>query len=110
MLKGIEELKLMLESINGFEKKVAYRAFPENKAPKLPFICYLETGTDNFFADNKVYASASVIDIELYSKDRDLKVETLIEEKLNENEVIWSREVIYLDSEKCYETVYTVEV
>lgn len=110
MPNGLKDLKLILESITGFEKKIAYRAFPENKAPKLPFICYLETGTDNFFADNKVYKSITVVDIELYSRNRDLDSEKLIEDKLDENLIPWDREVIYLESEKCYETVYTVEV
>lgn len=110
MLNCINDLKIILESITGFEDKIAYRAFPKNKAPKLPFICYLETGTDNFFADNKVYKSTAVIDIELYSKDRDLESEKLIEDKLDENQIPWSREVTYLDSEQCNETIYTVEV
>ena len=106
----LEELRQLLESIKGFRNKVAYRAFPVNEAPKLPFICYLETGTDNFYADNTVYQSASVVDIELYSRNRDIVSEKLIEEKLRENHITWSKDIEYLDDEKCYETIYTVEV
>ena len=53
----LKELKESLESIddNAFVGKVAYRAFPVGKAPKLPYICYLSTSTNNFFADNKTY-------------------------------------------------------
>lgn len=106
----MEQLRRLLESIKGFRNKVAYRAFPVNEAPKLPFICYMETGTDNFYADNTVYQSASVVDIELYSRNRDIVSEKLIEEKLRENHITWSKDIEYLDDEKCYETIYTVEV
>lgn len=106
----LEELKRILKSIPGFENKVAYRSFPVGKAPALPFICYLETGTDNFYADNKVYKYASVVDIELYSRLRDISSEDLIEEKLEENNITWTKDIEYLDDEKCYETIYTVEV
>lgn len=106
----LEKLRTILESIQGFKNKVAYRAFPENEAPKLPFICYLETGADNFFADNTVYSSSSIVDIELYSKNRDTKSEKLIEEKLRENHITWSKDIEYIEKEKCYEVIYTVEV
>lgn len=106
----LEELRQLLESIKGFRNKVAYRAFPVNEAPKLPFICYLETGTDNFYADNTVYQSASVVDIELYSRNRDRVSEKLIEEKLRENHITWTKNFEYIEDEKCYETIYTVEV
>lgn len=107
---SIEDLRIILESIQGFKNKVAYRAFPENEAPKLPFICYLETGAENFFADNKVYTTAIIVDIELYSKNRDLISEKLIENKLADNDITWTKDIEYIDSEKVYETIYTVEV
>lgn len=106
----LEELRNILESIPEFTNKIAYRAFPVNQAPKLPFICYQETATDNFFADNTVWNSLSIVDIELYSKNRDFKSEKLIEEKLRDNNITWSKGIEYLDDEKCYEVIYTVEV
>lgn len=106
----LEKLKEILESITGFEKKVAYRAFPEKEAPKLPFICYLETGANTFYADNKVYSSTDIVDIELYSKYKDKKSEQLIEKALADNNITWTKDRQYLENEKCYETIYTVEV
>lgn len=105
MLDRIAEI---LESITGFANKVAYRAFPEGEAPSLPFICYLETGSNNFVADNVVYYSNRAIDIELYSQYRDLESEALIEEALNNNEIVWTRNVDYINSEQCYMTTYTI--
>lgn len=106
----LNKLKKILESIPGFENKVAYRAFPVGKAPKLPFICYLQTGTNNFFADNKVYRTAKEVDIELYSQLRDEISEELIEEALYNNNITWTKSIEYLDDEKVYEVIYTVEV
>lgn len=106
----LEELKKILESITGFKNKVAYRAFPVNEAPALPFICYLETGTNNFYADDTVYDSKSIVDIELYSKNRDPKSEKLIEEKLRKNNITWTKAIEYIESEKVHEVIYTVEV
>lgn len=106
----LNKLKKILESIPGFENKVAYRAFPVGKAPKLPFICYLQTGTNIFFADNKVYTTAKEVDIELYSQLRDEISEELIEEALYNNNITWTKSIEYLDDEKVYEVIYTVEV
>ena len=64
----------------------------------------------NTFADNKVYTTAIIVDIELYSKSRDLISEKLIENKLADNDITWTKDIEYIDSEKVYETIYTVEV
>ena len=66
----LAELNSILKSIPGFEKKVAYRAFPKGKAPALPFICYLATQTNNFDADNTVYHVIQNVDIESKSEAR----------------------------------------
>lgn len=99
-----------LESIDGFEGKVAYRAFPEKEAPDLPFICYLESGSNNFNADNIAYVKKKIVDIELYSRNKDIASEEAIEEKLNELGLPFEKDETYINSEKCYEIIYTVEV
>ena len=104
----LTELNTALQSITGFEKKVAYRAFPVGKAPKLPFICYLATSTDNFDADNKVYHVLQGVDIELYTKTKSENTEALIEAKLEELGLVWDKYEEWLDSEECYEIIYSV--
>lgn len=106
----LKELNVALQSITGFEKKVAYRAFPVGKAPKLPFICYLATSTDNFDADNKVYHVIQEVDIELYTKNKSEETESLIEAKLAEINLVWDKYEEWLDSEECYEIIYTVRI
>lgn len=106
----LEKIRNILESIQGFENKVAYRSFPKGEAPALPFICFLETGPNIVFADNTVYYSVSAFDIELYSRYRDPASEKLVEEKLKENNITWDKDIEYIDDQKCYEVIYTVEV
>ncbi len=104
----LAELNTALQSITGFNKKVAYRAFPVGKAPKLPFICYLATSTDNFDADNKVYHVLQGVDIELYTKEKSETTEALVESKFEELGLVWDKDEEWLDSEECYEIIYSV--
>lgn len=106
----LSELNTVLNSIPGFSNKVAYRAFPKGKAPKLPFICYLATQTNNFDADNTVYHVVQSVDIELYTKLKDTDSESAVETVLNDNHIIWEKYEEYLDDEECYQITYEVEV
>ena len=87
----LTDLSTALRSITGFNKKVAYRAFPVGKAPKLPFICYLCTNTDNFFADAQVFQVIQEVDIELYTAKKDETSEHLVEAMLDENHLGWEK-------------------
>lgn len=106
----LAEIKTMLESIDGFAGKVAYDSFPLNEAPPLPFICFLEIQSDNFSADGIVYHAIKEVQIELYSRYKDLANETLVDNKLTQYGIFYQKETIYLDDEKCYETIYRMEI
>lgn len=104
----LKELNLALKSISGFSEKVAYRAWPVGKAPKLPFICYLATSTDNFDADNSVYHVLQGVDVELYTAKKSEETESLVEAKFAELNIVWDKYEEWLDSENCYEIVYSI--
>lgn len=106
----LAELKTALASINGFEDKVAYRAFPVGMAPELPFICYMDVSTDNFIADNEVYAVIYEVDVELYTQYKDPTSEELIEECLKGLGIVWNKSDEYIDSENAYEVVYSFSI
>ena len=106
----LKDLNTALNSISGFNKKVAYRAFPVGKAPKLPFICYLCTNTDNFKADESVYQVIQEVDIELYTAKKDEASEQAIELMLDENNLVWEKYEDYIDSENCYMITYTTSI
>lgn len=104
----LAELNTALQSIPAFTNKVAYRAFPVGKAPKLPFICYLATETDNFDADNCVYHVLQNADVELYTAVKSEATEALVEDKLNELNIVWNKYEEYIDSEECYQITYSI--
>lgn len=101
----ISELKQILESTG---LPVAYRFFPEGKAPVLPFLVYYQTGARNFAADGLNYHTINNITVELYTKVKNPILEEMVEGALQF--AIWDKDEIYNDAEKCYEIVYTMEV
>lgn len=48
----------------------AYDHFAEGEAPDPPFICFLFPGSDNFSADNVVYAAFENLNVELYTDEK----------------------------------------
>ena len=103
---SLAEFYTLLNSITGFADKVAYRQFEEDAAPALPFIVYYEDSTDNFKADNKVYQKRRNIVVELYSQEKDVTSEELIEKLFDDNEIPWDKIEEYIDSEHMYMVSY----
>lgn len=104
----LTDLKNTLSSISTFQTKVTYRAWPVGKAPKLPFICYLATDTQNFDADNRVYHVLQEVAVELYTAKKDPVSESLVEDKFAEAGIVWDKDETYLDDEDCYEIIYSI--
>lgn len=101
----LEDIQNLLEATG---LPVAYRAFPEGHAPALPFICYLTSGTNNFGADNVTYHVINAVTVELYTDYKDPETEGKVEEALSS--FFWDKDVEYLDSERCYQIIYEIEV
>ena len=108
----LSTLKTLLEGVNSgsFTNKVAYRAFPVGSAPALPFICILETETDNFTADSKVYVKRQYVDIELYTHIKSPETEAAIEGMFNLNELIWDKSEDYISEEEVLRITYEVVI
>lgn len=88
---------------------VAYSHF--NTATELPYIVYYETGTDNVFADNKVFKQCKSVEIELYTSIKDVTLEEQLETLLNNNEIPFDKiSETYIDDEKMFESVYQIEL
>lgn len=102
---NLEKLKEILEETG---LPVAYESFPENGSPGLPFICYMQTGKDNFSADGEVYHSSRMITVELYTKRKDEEKEILVENALKD--FFWNSTEGKIDTENCYMVAYNMEV
>ena len=87
---------------------VAYEHFEEENVPTMPFVCYAETGTNNFIADGEVYLVVPVIKVQLFTTRKDLIAESNVEAALQG--IVWEKEQEYLEDELCYRTIYTIEI
>lgn len=101
----LSELKGILKSTG---LPVVYRAWPERKAPPLPYICYLCVGNSPTYADSSVYYQSMEINVELYTKMKDPATEAAVETALKNFH--WTKTEIYIDTERCYQILYEIEV
>ena len=76
------ELDTLLRTLNC---QVFYNHTTRKDTVNLPFIVYLDNGTNNRAADNKTYAKITNYSIILYNSKRDEELEEDIETLLTEN-------------------------
>lgn len=101
------ELKQLLEQ-TGYP--VTYSHFNDG-APSVPYICYQTQGTENFYADNKIYQEVIPVDIELYTERKDLTAENKVKAALQEKEINYEMvPEIFIDSEKLFLNTFEVEL
>ena len=103
----LSELYLLLRRVG---IPVTYSHFEEGQAPSLPYICYLEVSTENFKADGKVFKKITDVDIELYTRKKELDIESVIEQLLNDNNIPWDSDEIYIQDEKVFKKTYEVRL
>lgn len=101
----LAELKVALESLG---MPVAYGEFLEPVAP--PFITYGFAYSADKMADNQNYVSAGFYQIELYTKKKDPASEKLVEDKLKELRLPYSKVEAWLDSENLRQVVYEIQL
>jgi hypothetical protein len=107
---NLQELHLILEA-TAFP--VAYSHFIESEnepLPSPPFITYLVAYSSNLMADNQVYKSVQNVQIELYTKRKDLEAEAILEGALNSNELPYATTETFIDSEQIYQKIYEVRL
>ena len=102
-----EEVMAMLSELN---IPFAYDHFVEGESPEPPFICFLFPGSDNFSADNVVYAAFEELHIELYTDEKDPELEARVEDVLTGHELFWQKTEVWIESEKLYEVLYRMTV
>ena len=100
----------VMEMLAGLDIPFAYDHFCEGESPSPPFICFLFPGSENFAADNMVYASFKNLNIELYTDEKNPELEARIEAVLDENEIFWEKSEVWIQSEKMYEVLYQMTV
>ena len=89
---------------------VAYEHFDISNVPEMPFITYSEPTSNNFEADITVLVPIKHIYVTLWMTKRDEQVESLLINVFEDHDIPWSKNVDYLEKEKCYEITFEVEV
>ena len=101
---------MTLQEVNSLLKQtrmpVAYGYF--NKPQKLPYILYRVSYSNNFGADNVVYHPINHMQVELYTKDKDLTAEGKVEQALSS--LFWQKSESYIEDQQCNQVVYEIEV
>lgn len=98
-----KEVNTMLASV-GID--YAYDHFTDDTAHELPFICFMYGSSSDLAADNVNYQKIRALDIELYTANKDFTLEETVENILNENGFVYTREETYIDSEQMYEVIF----
>ena len=100
------ELGLALKSL-GYE--VAYDHFTTAKTP--PFIVYTNPSDNTYSADNKVIHKTKNIDVEVYTKNKDLALEAKIEKLFDDNEIYYDDpDEVFIQSENVYKRTYYITI
>lgn len=73
------------------ELAVPYALMVHRSKPQLPFITYFFGGSNNFFAENRVYIEQHEIGIQIVSDKKEYDLERQLKEKLNEQMIPWEQ-------------------
>lgn len=103
-----EQMRALLQGVEGFADKVTYWEWPIGESPSLPFVCFFSNEDTEFAADNINYYARQRFAVELYSKYRDRATEALFEAAFKQNNLYYTKEAEYLADERCWVTVYTI--
>lgn len=88
---------------------VAYSHF-QGPPPSIPFITYVEVGSDNFHADNRTYKRIRNINIELYTDRKDPQAEEKLEALLDAHDLAYESMETYIESEQLFQKIYQIGV
>lgn len=94
----------------GIEYRYHHFTQKELQTIELPVIVWDINEKNNFFADGIVYHKTKVLNIKVYTQDRDWDLEEKIETMLTERGITWNYASDWLQKEEIWETVYEMEV
>ena len=102
-----QEIATMVASIG---VPFAYYQFPNGTAVSCPFVCFYFPYSNDLAADNTNYQRIRPLVLELYTDNKDFTLEQTVENILNQNGLVYSREETFLDSEKMYMVTFQTNI
>lgn len=79
------------------------------QVPDLPYIVFTYPMHNDYRADNRNYLTVAQLQVELYTKRKDLAVEAAVESVLSQH-WIYDKASNWLDADDMQQTLYTMEV
>lgn len=92
------------------ELPVTYYQWPISQAPAPPYLVWYFPGSENFAADDKVYKRIYTLNVELYTQVKNFLIEMDVEAVFDKYELVWDKVETYINDEKMYQVLYTMEV
>jgi len=102
-----KEVNTMLSSVG---IPYAYNQFDNDTPQEPPFICFLYDHGDDLIADNTNYQLIRMLSVELYTDTKDFELEQTVEDVLNANGLVYSKQETYLESERMYMITFEADV
>ena len=98
-----EDIKTMLDK-TGYPVAYGYFSDPQ----PMPYILFRSAYSHNFCADGVVYSTGTRYQLELYTQWKDPYAEDRVENALPS--LCWEKSETYIDTERCYQIIYEIEV
>ncbi|MBC2722340.1 hypothetical protein [Desulfosporosinus sp.] len=103
----------LVTALKSLGMPIAYGEFestPENPSPSPPFITYQFTDDEDLKADNQNYVDIGDYNIELYTDKKDLTIEKLVQDKLKELHLPYSKSEAKIELEELYQVIYRIQL
>lgn len=98
----------LFQALKSLGMPVAYGSFSSPVSP--PFITYQFAYSSDVKADNQNYVEISNFQIELYTAKKDLAAEKLVQDKLKELGLPYSKIETWLEEEKLFQVIYEIQL
>lgn len=92
---------------------LAYLQFKKsetNPPPDTPFIIYVESDSNNFGADDRVWQKVINYEIELYTDKKEITIEKKIEDLLDSHSIFYDTSDVFISDENLYQRIYYIQL
>nr|DAM97405.1 MAG TPA: hypothetical protein [Caudoviricetes sp.] len=107
-----EELEKRIDNFyldNEDKIKIPYSHYDFDREVEPPHLMSTEIDSDNFIADNIIYFEKSNTRLELTTDTRDRSLEKRVEKEIL-YDIVWKKQVAYIQSERIWNVSYFFEI
>ena len=103
-------LKQVAQMVRSIGVPFSYYQFNEDTAVAPPFICFYYPEDFDLYADGENFQHIKSLIIELYTDNKDFRLEANVETALRSNGITWTRLESYIESEKLFMVTYQTSI